>query len=47
MVLSDRVVDDIPVHPLWPKTRDLAPKIRVVVDKLVECFMPLPPWDTA
>jgi len=47
MVLSDSAVDDIPVHALWPKTRDLAPKIRVVVDDLLRHFSPVPPWDIA
>jgi len=44
MVLSDSAVDDLPVHALWPKTRDLAPKIRVVVDDLLRHFSPVPPW---
>jgi DNA-binding transcriptional LysR family regulator len=32
------------VHALWPKTRTLAPKVRVVVDALLERFA-APPWD--
>lgn len=40
----DSFIENIPVHALWPKTRSLAPKVRVVVDALVERFSP-PPWD--
>ena len=47
MVLSDTTIDDIPAHALWPKTRDLAPKIRVVIDELLRRFQPVPPWDIA
>jgi DNA-binding transcriptional LysR family regulator len=43
-VWPDCFADNIPVHALWPKTRTLAPKVRVVVDALVERFSP-PPWD--
>jgi DNA-binding transcriptional LysR family regulator len=43
-VWPDCFVDNIPVHALWPKIRTLAPKVRVVVDALVERFSP-PPWD--
>jgi DNA-binding transcriptional LysR family regulator len=45
MVLSDTLVEDVVIHALWPKTRDLAPKIRMVVDELVRRFSPSPPWD--
>ena len=37
-------VENEPVHALWPKTRTLAPKVRVVVDALVGRFA-VPPWD--
>jgi DNA-binding transcriptional LysR family regulator len=39
------VLDNLAVHALWPKARDLAPKIRVVVDELVRHFAPTPAWD--
>ncbi|HEY3145706.1 MAG TPA: LysR substrate-binding domain-containing protein, partial [Dongiaceae bacterium] len=39
------VIDNLAVHALWPKARDLAPKIRVVVDELVRHFAPTPAWD--
>jgi DNA-binding transcriptional LysR family regulator len=32
--------EDVPTTALWPRSRDLAPKIRVVVDALVEAFKP-------
>jgi DNA-binding transcriptional LysR family regulator len=35
------------IHALWPQTRQLAPKVRVVVDELVSRFLPRPPWDAA
>lgn len=34
--------EDVPITALWPRSRDLAPKVRVVVDALVEAFMPTP-----
>lgn len=36
---------DAPITALWPKSRDLAPKVRVAVDALVAAFLPVPPWD--
>lgn len=43
-VLSNCLVEDIVVHAIWPVTRTLAPKVRVVVDALVEHFSS-PSWD--
>lgn len=37
--------EDVPITALWPRSRDLAPKVRVAVDALVEAFMLTPPWD--
>jgi DNA-binding transcriptional LysR family regulator len=37
-------VENDPVHALWPKTRTPAPKVRVVVDALLESFSAAP-WD--
>jgi DNA-binding transcriptional LysR family regulator len=34
-----------PIHVIWPKSRDLAPKLRAAVDALVAAFSPVPPWD--
>lgn len=45
LVLSDTTLDDVSIHALWPKARDLAPKVRVVVDELVRRFSPTPSWD--
>ncbi|CAH2405056.1 LysR family transcriptional regulator [Mesorhizobium ventifaucium] len=45
-VLSDCLVEDIVVHAVWPVTRSLTPKVRVVVDALIEHFSS-PPWDAA
>jgi DNA-binding transcriptional LysR family regulator len=44
MVLSESAIEEFDVYALWPRTRDLAPKIRVVVDELLRRFVP-PPWD--
>jgi DNA-binding transcriptional LysR family regulator len=38
-------VEDLPITALWPRSRALAPKVRVVVDALVDAFQPIPPWD--
>ncbi|MER9543743.1 LysR family transcriptional regulator [Mesorhizobium sp. M0437] len=46
MVLSDSLVENTVVHAIWPVTRNLAPKVRVVVDALIEHFA-APPWDVA
>ncbi|HEY0198463.1 MAG TPA: LysR family transcriptional regulator [Rhodanobacter sp.] len=32
--------EDVPISALWPRSRNLAPKVRVVVDALVEAFGP-------
>ncbi|MCZ4072072.1 LysR family transcriptional regulator [Agrobacterium sp. LMR679] len=37
--------EDGPITALWPKSRDLTPKVRAAVDALVAAFMPLAPWD--
>ncbi|TIS56780.1 MAG: LysR family transcriptional regulator [Mesorhizobium sp.] len=44
MVLSDCLVENTIVHAVWPVTRNLTPKVRVVVDALVAHFS-APPWD--
>jgi DNA-binding transcriptional LysR family regulator len=43
-VLSQDLVEGAPIHALWPATRTLAPKIRFVVDELVQRFSP-PSWE--
>lgn len=32
--------EDVPITVLWPRSRDLAPKVRVVVDALIEALKP-------
>jgi DNA-binding transcriptional LysR family regulator len=44
-VLGGQGVKGHPIHALWPATRNLAPKIRVAVDDLLACFLPIPPWE--
>lgn len=44
LLWPDILVQTGPVHALWPKARATAPKVRVVVDALVERLSPAP-WD--
>ena len=44
-MLSPDLVETGPVHAIWPATRTLAPKSRIVVDELVRQFSP-PSWET-
>jgi len=44
IVLPDCRMENMVAHAVWPMTRSLAPKIRVVVDTLVE-RLKSPPWD--
>ncbi|WP_315769622.1 MULTISPECIES: LysR family transcriptional regulator [unclassified Bradyrhizobium] len=44
-VLPEIATRGFPIHALWPHTRQMSPKVRVVVDELVERFLPEPPWD--
>jgi DNA-binding transcriptional LysR family regulator len=44
LVLSHGLVENLPVHALWPLARNLAPRIRVAVDALVAHFS-APEWD--
>jgi DNA-binding transcriptional LysR family regulator len=44
-VMTLRPVAGSPIHVLWPRTRELVPKVRAAVDALVDAFLPLPPWD--
>ena len=43
-LLSPDLMETGPVHAIWPATRTLAPKIRIVVDELVRRFSP-PSWE--
>lgn len=45
-VLAPQGVQGTPIQAMWPVTRDLAPKLRVSVDALLACFLPLAPWDS-
>ena len=37
--------EDSPISVLWPRSRNLTPKVRAVVDALVAAFTPAPAWD--
>lgn len=36
--------EDAPITALWPGSRDLSPKVRVVVDAFIGAFLSSPPW---
>ena len=44
--LDDFAQSKMKVYALHPKSRNLAPKVRVFVDFLVSRFQPTPPWRT-
>lgn len=44
-VLPDTRTLGFPIHAVWPRTRQVSPKVRVVVDQLVSQFLPQPPWE--
>jgi DNA-binding transcriptional LysR family regulator len=46
-LLPEIATQGFSIHALWPHTRQVAPKVRVVVDELVSRFLPRPPWDSA
>lgn len=35
------------IHAVWPKSRHLSPKVRLVADSLAQQFLPNPPWEWA
>ena len=43
-VLPEARTLGFPIHALWPQSRHLSAKVRVVVDELVSHFLPSPPW---
>ncbi|NLR97430.1 LysR family transcriptional regulator [Rhizobium sp. P38BS-XIX] len=43
-VLATSATNDRPIHLVWPRARDILPKVRVVVDELAGRFLPSPPW---
>jgi DNA-binding transcriptional LysR family regulator len=45
-VLPEITSDALPIHALWPAQRPLPLRLRVVVDALVERFLPVAPWET-
>jgi DNA-binding transcriptional LysR family regulator len=44
-ILTHTAAQHSPIHALWPRTRDLMPRLRVTVDALVARFLPAAPWD--
>ena len=46
-VLARQGIEGASIHALWPATRDMAPKIRAVVDELIREFAPVAPWDSS
>lgn len=44
-VLVSHSVPDRPINLVWPHARDVVPKVRVVVDFLLQRFLPRAPWE--
>lgn len=44
-LFSAEPVEAVEIMALWPRTRDLSPKVRVTIDALADAFLPVPPWD--
>jgi DNA-binding transcriptional LysR family regulator len=44
-ISSLKAAEHSPIHALWPRARDLLPRIRSSVDALVARFLPVAPWD--
>jgi DNA-binding transcriptional LysR family regulator len=44
-LLSPEAAEHSPIYALWPRARDLLPRIRRSVDALVGRFLPIAPWD--
>jgi len=43
-VLATSATNDRPIHLVWPRARDILPKVRVVVNEVAGRFLPSPPW---
>lgn len=46
-VLDDWVQSNRRIYVVYPRSRNLTPKVRVFIDFLVERFEPVPPWESA
>lgn len=44
-ILNDTPFETGPITALWPKSRQLSPKVRTAIDALAQAFVPTPPWD--
>ena len=45
-VLPQVATRGFPIHAVWPRSRHVSPRVRVVVDELVGRFQPTPPWSS-
>ncbi|MBG0811902.1 LysR family transcriptional regulator [Methylosinus sp. H3A] len=43
--LLAEATEPAPIHALWPRAKDMAPKVRMTVDELLRRFAPVPPWE--
>lgn len=46
-VLPQVRTQGFPIHAVWPRNRQLSPKVRCVVDLLADRFLPQAPWEEA
>ncbi|MBN3834438.1 LysR family transcriptional regulator [Burkholderia sp. Ac-20344] len=44
-ILANFSVEGMPIRAIYPTRRHLTPKVRLFIDRLVETWQPLPPWD--
>jgi DNA-binding transcriptional LysR family regulator len=44
-VLPSATAEHSPIQVLWPRARELLPRVRATVDALVARFLPVAPWD--
>jgi DNA-binding transcriptional LysR family regulator len=44
-LLESFAVDALPIRAIYPTRRQLTPKVRLLIDGLVEAWQPVPPWE--
>lgn len=44
-LLESFAVDALPIRAIYPTRRHLTPKVRLLIDSLVEAWQPVPPWE--
>jgi DNA-binding transcriptional LysR family regulator len=44
-LLANFAIEGTPIRAIYPTRRHLTPKVRLFIDRLVEAWQPVPPWD--